>query len=234
MQPLEPKPNRSGLIWNSLSLLLVILIMGLVAFFVIIFIDPGSALNPFPPIPLPTLMSFPNGDITPSSASPATQSTVSVIATQTASLTLVPSPTPMQTWTTVTPGNPSDPSGMPFQTTIDHVVSTYYHPEAGCNWMGVAGQVVDINNAPLQYLGIHIYGTLAGTAVDYTSVSGTAPIYGKAGFEFYLGDQALASSNSLTIQLTDQQNLPLSEPIPLVTFSDCSKNLVLIRFKQVR
>lgn len=123
---------------------------------------------------------------------------------------------------------------MSYQATIDYVDSTYYHPEAGCSWMGVAGQAVDINNAPVLYLAIHISGSLGGKYIDYISATGTAPNYGRSGFEFYLGDKPLASINTLTIQLTDQQSLPLTEPVKLTTFSDCSKNLVLIRFKQVR
>jgi hypothetical protein len=123
---------------------------------------------------------------------------------------------------------------MAYQATIDYVDSSYYHPEAGCSWMGIAGQAVDINNAPVLYLAIHISGSLGGKYIDYVSATGTAPNYGRSGFEFYLGDKPLASTNTLTIQLTDQQNLPLTEPVKLTTFSDCSKNLVLIRFKQVR
>jgi hypothetical protein len=234
----EPKHNRSGLIWNILSILMVVLIIGLLAFFATIFINPYSALNPFPPIPLPTLMTFPTETITPLPLPAADTPTTSILPSETSTLiatwTPIPSFTPFQLWTSVAPTNTPISSGMAYQATIDYVDSSYYHPEAGCSWMGIAGQAVDINNAPVLYLAIHISGSLGGKYIDYVSATGTAPNYGRSGFEFYLGDKPLASTNTLTIQLTDQQNLPLTEPVKLTTFSDCSKNLVLIRFKQVR
>lgn len=238
MDQFEPVPNRPGLIWNILSILTGLLILGLLAFFAIIFIDPFSRLNPFPPVPLPTLMTFPTSTDTPL-PSPTTNTVEETLpptatSTQAATWTPIPSFTPFQLWTSTAPTETLNFSGMSYQVTIDYVDSTYYHPEVGCNWMGVAGQAVDINNAPVLYLAVHISGTLGGKFIDYTGATGTASNYGRSGFEFYLGDKPLASTNSLTIQLTDQQSLPLTDPIKLTTYNDCSRNLVLIRFKQVR
>jgi hypothetical protein len=123
---------------------------------------------------------------------------------------------------------------MPFEATLTHVGSDTYHPDAGCNWMGVAGQAVDINNSPILYLTIHISGTVGGKFIDYYSLTSTAPNYGQAGFEFMLADKAIASTNTLWIQLLDQQYLPLTEQVKLTTYADCSKNLIMIRFKKVR
>lgn len=238
MDQIEPKLNRSGLIWNILSILMVVLIIGLLGFFATIFINPYSELNPYPPMPLPTLMTFPTETNTTLPLATADTPTATFLPSETSTListwTPIPSSTPLQLWTSTAPTNTPDPSGMAYQVTIDYVDSSYYHPEAGCNWMGVAGQAMDINNAPVLYLAIHISGSLGGKYIDYISATGTAPNYGRSGFEFYLGDTPLASINTLTIQLTDQQSLPLTEPIKLTTFGDCSKNLVLIRFKQGR
>lgn len=238
MDQFEPKPKRSGLIWNILSIVMVVLIIALLVFFATIFINPYSGLNPFPPMPLPTLMTFPTETNTTLPLPTADTPTATIRPSETSTListwTPIPSSTPFQLWTSIAPSETPNSSGMSYQATIDYVDSTYYHPEAGCSWMGVAGQAVDINNAPVLYLAIHISGSLGGKYIDYISATGTAPNYGRSGFEFYLGDTPLASINTLTIQLTDQQSLPLTEPIKLTTFSDCSKNLVLIRFKQVR
>lgn len=240
MQKFEPKPNNTGVIWNVLSILVLLAIVALVMFFGSIFFNPYSAWNPFPPAPLPTQLAYPTPTHTP----------LPLPATHTPTITNQPSPTvtSLPTWTpipTYTPfflgGETATPAetltagnGMPFGATMTHVGSDYYHPEAGCNWMGVAGQAVDMNNSPVLYLTIHISGTVGGKFVDYYSLTGTAPNYGQSGFEFVLGDKALASNGTLWIQLEDQQNLPLTEQIKLTTYSDCNQNLVMIRFKKVQ
>jgi hypothetical protein len=66
------------------------------------------------------------------------------------------------------------------------------------------------------------------------TISGTAPQYGQAGYEFKLADQPIDSVQSLYVQLLDQADLPLSEKYYFDTFNDCEKNLVLINFKQIR
>ncbi|HCM96250.1 MAG: hypothetical protein A2X25_14875 [Chloroflexi bacterium GWB2_49_20] len=240
MDNFEPTPNRSGMIWNIVSILVVVTIIGVVGFFGIIFFNPYSALNPFPPAPLPTLQTYPTATITPlplpATYTPTITIQPSATETQLPTWTAIPSFTPFLIESAITPPGTqaTSSSGMPFEATLTHVGSTYYHPDAGCNWMGVAGQAVDINNSPILYLTIHISGTLGGKFLDYYSLTGTAPNYGQAGFEFMLGDKAIASSNTLWIQLLDQQNLPLTEQIKLTTYNDCTKNLVMIRFKKVR
>lgn len=239
MTDYELKTNKADKIWNGLSILVVLMIIGLVVILGSIFIDPYSALNPFPPAPLPTLLAYPTSTTIPQ-ITPAT-STPTVTIQATATKTLYPTWTPLPTFTpfvlgaSATPGvTSSSASGLPFEATMTHVGSDYFHPEAGCNWMGVAGQAVDLNNSPVLYLTIHISGTLGGKFIDFYSLTGTAPNYGQAGFEFQLGDKAIASTNTLWVQLLDQQNLPLTDKIKLTTFNDCTQNLVMVRFKKVR
>jgi hypothetical protein len=52
------------------------------------------------------------------------------------------------------------------------------------------------------------------------------------GFEFFLGTVPISSKGELFLQLLDQSGLPLSDKIYIDTFNDCSKNLVLVRFKK--
>ena len=66
---------------------------------------------------------------------------------------------------------------------------------------------------------------LTGLAAEY---------YGESGFEFQLGTTPIDSTALLAIQLEDQSFLPISEQIILDTYKDCTKNLVLVNFKQVR
>jgi len=240
--PITERKYKSGQrtrIWNVLSILVLAAILFMVAWFILIFIQPFSPLNPFPPAALPTLVNFPT---------PADTDTPAPFPTETISASSTPSLT--ATWTSLptstsffdgtdmsvygTPTQTSTPNGLPFEASVTTLGSAYYHPEAGCNWMGVAGQAVGINNSPVLYLTIHISGTLGGKFIDYYSLTGTAPNYGQSGFEFVLGDKPIASYNSLWVQLLDQQNLPMSEKVWLTTYNDCNKNLVMIRFKKVQ
>jgi len=132
-----------------------------------------------------------------------------------------------------TSGTPTD-SGMPFAATVDYLASTVYHPDSACNWMGMAGQVVDKNNGPILYLTIHLGGEVGGQMMDYLGLSGTASTFGPSGFEFVFGDKPVASTQTLWIQLLDQQQLPFSEKIYLDTFDDCARNLIIVRFKKVQ
>lgn len=240
--PLYERRDRSvpsSRVWNLLSILVLVAILLVMAWFILIFLQPFSPLNPFPPAALPTLVSFPTS---------ANTDTPGPILTETPSASETPSLTP--TWTSLptstsffdgtgfpdngTPTQTSTPNGLPFEASVTTLGSAYYHPEAGCNWMGVAGQAVGINNSPVLYLTIHISGTLGGKFIDYYSLTGTAPNYGQSGFEFVLGEAPIASYNSLYVQLLDQQNLPMSDKVWLITYNDCSKNLVMIRFKKVQ
>jgi hypothetical protein len=77
-------------------------------------------------------------------------------------------------------------------------------------------------------------GILPSSQVDLFTVTGTAPIYGQGGFEFRLGDTPLSTNDRLYAQLLDQAGLPLSEQIYFDTSSECTQNLILVRFRQVR
>jgi hypothetical protein len=49
-----------------------------------------------------------------------------------------------------------------------------------------------------------------------------------------LGDTPINSRDKIYVQLLDQAGLPLSDKVYIDTFSDCQKNLVLVRFKKNR
>ena len=133
--------------------------------------------------------------------------------------------------------NTRDPAdGMPFvmQDGNPQYIPNIYHPDDGCSWLGVGGQVTGLNGGPVLYLSIKLGGSLNGESVDMITISGTAPQYGQAGYEFKLSDQPVDSAQHLYVQLLDQADLPLSEKYYFDTFNDCEKNLILINFKQER
>ena len=108
-----------------------------------------------------------------------------------------------------------------------------YHPDEGCNWFGVAGQAVDKNNAPIQYLTLHLGGSLNGQTIDMLSLTGTAT-YGWGSFEFYLDNQPVDSVGTLWIQVLDQSGTALTNRVYFDTFDNCEKNLVWFNFKKNR
>lgn len=107
----------------------------------------------------------------------------------------------------------------------------FTQPEAGCAWVGIAGQVLDQFNQPLPGIRVHVTGSFNGLRIDSTVTSGDHTAYGPAGFEIQIGTQSIESQNNLTVQLLDDSGQPLSSPFPLTTYADCQKNLILIQFQ---
>jgi hypothetical protein len=107
-----------------------------------------------------------------------------------------------------------------------------YHPEAGCSWLGVGGEILDAAGEPVPGILIEAGGTLGGIEISRLTLSGTAPDYGGAGYEIPLYDSPIESNGEVWIQLLDQANLPLTDKIYLQTFDSCDSNLILYNFIQ--
>jgi hypothetical protein len=211
-----------------------------------VFNNPYLALNPFPPqTPLSPeqATALAGGTPTNTVVFPPTWTPTSSpepTATQTPS----PTPTIVDTPTmivilptaTITPTEPV--GGYPFDVREGSptAISNIYHPELGCNWMGVGGQVVDMSNGSVTGMIIRLGGRLPGISIPehLMSLTGVALNYGRSGYEFTLADHPVASRNSLWVQLLDQAGVPLSKKVYFDTFDSCDKNLIIIDFKQVR
>jgi hypothetical protein len=245
---LKPEPkkfNFISLVWNILTVGVLLGICCVAFFILIIFNNPNSPLNPFPPAVLPTLYKT----VTP------TSTLVMILreATWTPTVTIQPSPTRTKapTWTTaptwtflsqivtrsVTP-TPSvttigpkttiSPTPMPATTDIT------YLPYKNCNWLGVAGKVLGTDGKPIQFMEILLGGTLDGKAISYLILSGNAPAYGPSGFEQALSNHPIASTHTLWIQLLDNTAKPLTNKINFDTYSTCTQNLVMVVFTRIR
>lgn len=105
-----------------------------------------------------------------------------------------------------------------------------FHQEAGCNWLGVGGQVLGEDGAPLQNLVVELGGSLAGEEISMLSLTGTAPVYGDGGYEFTLADRPATSDRTLWLQVHDLENTPLSEKVYFSTYDDCNLNMIVITF----
>lgn len=222
-------------LWDLLSILMLLITLCMGVYFLMIFIDPMSDMNPLKPInpnlpPTATITQLP---LKPTwTASPTIEPTITdtprPTGTPYVSPTTVSLITPSKTPTfTVTPK-------APFSATMTSIASTVFHPEAACNWLGVAGTVVDSRNSDVIGMVVRLVGTLNGKRVEMTQVSGVTPVYGKSGFEFFLGSIPISSNDTLVVQLLDLAGLPLSDNLYIDTFNDCNKNLILVRFKMNR
>ncbi|HLA98256.1 MAG TPA: hypothetical protein VJL34_07360 [Anaerolineales bacterium] len=240
----EAKRKTAAMMWNILTMVVLLGMIAVALIFLAIFLNPYSSLNPFPPPTMPALIAFPTATATPVrflqptwTPSPTLEPTIT--STPPPSPTLPPTETPFFLFTlSPTPQETPPVGGMPFVISPGTPVSTTsqaFHPEAGCDWLGVAGQVFDLSGAPVSQQQVQIGGTLAGSPVAMLSVTGMTNAYGSVGFyEFNLGDEPIASNGTLWVQLLDQAGLAMSEKIYLETFDSCDKNLIIVNFKQVR
>ena len=235
-KPARPQ-GRPMQMWDMLSILVLILTACIGAYFIYIFITPNSPFNFLPPggrgPQAPTVTTTPLGLQATWTASPTVE--------------LTPSDTPRPTFTpffTNTPfslvpptktAKPTSTPKAPFSAgTPTQVESTLIHPDLACNWAGIGGTVVDANNSPVIGTVVVLRGTLNGSTIEQQTVSGINKEYGPSGFEFVIGNAPIVSDKTLYVQMVDQQNIPLSDPVQISTSTDCSKNLVMVRFKRNR
>jgi len=243
LQQKSSKNKILDLILNIFTGLIVVLTVVIIALQVTIYLNPKVIFNPLPPYDLPEALVFEN----PTQPS----ATLDFIPTATSELVVEPTETRMPTATeqgTFSNGTPVPeitpvpPTETPFsgyyafvlQNDINAIESTLFKPNYGCNWIGVAGQVFDLQGRPVMGVRVWLRGTFNGERVDLLSLTLESSPYGPSGFEFTLGDTPLNSTGQLSIQLLDQANIPISDRVYFDTYQDCQKNLILINFKQIR
>jgi hypothetical protein len=243
----KSEKNPRTMIWNVLTVAMLVGTVCMCGYFLLIFSNPYSGLNFFRPPVQPTALVPPTATITPRQLPPTwtPTDTIEPTATNTKRPTwtpiptdtifILPSPTSRFTPTrTMTPSRTPKPTGMPYAVGAPtYLASTIYHPEAGCNWLGVAGMAVDTKNAPILYLVVHVTGLLDGDQIDIPTLTGAAPAYGQSGFEIFLSDHTIDSISALWIQVFDQAGNALTEKVYFNTYADCTRNLVLFRITQL-
>lgn len=235
--------DRSGMVWNIFTIIVLFTTLVIVILVVTVFINPYIGFNVFPPPTLPVRMMLDTATPTPINVLPPTWT-----PRIEPSLTLTDIPLPTMTPEAV--GGDQDlveeedeivvTGDMPIvlhEGSPQYIPSASFHPDLGCNWLGVAGQVIDIDGAPVLGLIIEVGGLLEGKRIGNPTLlqaTGLATAYGDAGYEVKLADEPIASNGTLWIQVLDQAGLPLSAKIEFDTFEDCEQNLVIIYFKQIR
>ena len=243
----SPARNIGATIWTLLTVVTLLLTVCVVMVFLIIYTNPRSSLNKFPPPTMPppaqlpsetptdivyelpptwtptfTVLPSPTWTLPPSATLPATPTPI----------TITPSPTPTET------PLPPPTGGYPFAVRKGNpkAIPNIYHPELDCKWMGVGGQVIDMSNAPVIGLIIRLGGGLPGVKIpeNTMSLTGLALSYGRSGYEFKLSDLPLPSRSLLWVQLLSQSGGPLSDKVYFDTYDNCDQNLIIIDFVQVR
>jgi hypothetical protein len=218
----DPSPSRNigSMVWSVLTVLTLLLTVGVVGIFLIIYTDFIPTLNPFPAPSMPPPAHLP------------TETPTDIVYPLPPTWTPTLTPVPSATWTPL----PSA-GGYPFEVRKGNpkAIPNIYHPELECKWMGVGGQVIDMSNAPVIGLIIQLGGVLPRVKIpeNTMSLTGLALSYGRSGYEFKLSDLPIPSRGLLWVQLLNQSGGPLSDKVYFDTYDNCDQNLVIIDFVQV-
>jgi len=216
------RPGRSIIdkIFNCLTTLVFLAILLIGGLFAAIYYNPRLPFNPFPP---PT--DRPDSTAIPPTYTP--EVTLPALWTQTVEPTHTPTPTLLPTNTP--PVASPVPTALPYSLLPGTPALTQnFLNDLGCDWMGVAGQVLVGQEGGTLDVWVKMGGQLEGIPIDLTSLPGSASGYGEGGYEFVLSDKPIASENLLWIQLIDPSEHPMSEKVYLTTSDSCEENLLLV------
>jgi hypothetical protein len=207
-------------IFNCLTTIVFLAILLIGGLFAAIYFNPQLPFNPFPP---PT--NRPEATAILNTSTP--EVTFPALWTETAAPT--PTSTPTQIPTNTPPVASPIPTAMPYSLLPGTPAFTQnFLNDQGCDWMGIAGQVLVGEGEGALDVWVKMGGQLEGTLIDLISLPGSVPGYGEGGYEFVLGDKPVASENMLWIQLIDPSEQPMSQKVYLTTSDACDENLLLV------
>lgn len=171
------------------------------------------------------------GQATATLPGPSALKTQAPAATAAPSSTPTPAQTPTSTATrlptfTPTPTVPPKPYALQPGALIS--LPAFLHADAGCAWMGVAGQVMGEDGQPVTNLVVTVLGAQNGAPAEWMGYTGAATAYGPGGFEIQLAGQVSAAK--YTVQLFDLNGEPLSDAFTFTTSADCQQNLIMVNF----
>lgn len=110
----------------------------------------------------------------------------------------------------------------------------FAHPDLGCNWLGIGGQVFNRQNNPESDVVVEAGGTLEGENVFSLSLTGLVDHFGEGGYELYLSDHPVESMDSVWVELYSLTGDQLSERVYVNTYNDCGRNLIILNFTEIR
>lgn len=145
--------------------------------------------------------------------------------TPTATATLTPTATPLGPTSTPAPTK----SAFPFtRSDISPFYLQNYANTAGCDWMGMAGEVLDLsrNPVPVGSYVVHVWGS----GLDERIQVGTAPDYSPSGWEqFLFGSPVIRDYN---VQLETPSGTAVSQIYSVQSRASCNQNLIRFDFVQ--
>ncbi len=103
-----------------------------------------------------------------------------------------------------------------------------YANTAGCDWMGIAGEVLDINRNPVpagSYV-VHVWGS----GIDARITVGTAPDYSPSGWEQFLFNSPVI--RDYNVQLETASGTAVSQQYRVQSRASCNENLIRFDFVQ--
>jgi hypothetical protein len=151
------------------------------------------------------------------------------------SKTPTPTPTPTNTNTpTATPLGPTPTpsptrSAFPFTKTNNSPFYLQNHANnAGCDWLGLAGEVLDLalNPVPIGSYRVHVWGS----GIDERVIVGSAPKYGPSGWEQFVFDSPVM--RDFNVQMESPNGTAVSQIYRVQTRPNCEENLLQINFVQ--
>lgn len=110
----------------------------------------------------------------------------------------------------------------------------FAHPDKGCNWLGVAGQVLDGSGNPMTNLVVVAEGVIQGEEIMQVDITGLHDAYGPGGYEIELSSSVVATTNMIYIRVYDLDGSALSSPVSIATRADCNQNLLILNFQQAQ
>ncbi len=119
-----------------------------------------------------------------------------------------------------------------FQPGTPIAIGNFLHPENGCNWLGVVGQVFQ-EDKPVENIIVKLDGTMEGEQILVYAITGGMPGLGLGGYEIFLSDKLISSNRSLFLQLINMSGVPISPKLGIDTYHDCNKNLLVVNFVRV-
>jgi hypothetical protein len=143
----------------------------------------------------------------------------------------IPEPTAIPDLPTAT-NTPTPQPFYPVRVDPPSYLPNFTHAEQGCRWIGVGGQIFDLDGQPVQGWTVIVTGIIDGEVRQWLGLSGLNTAFGPAGYEIELGDTPKETRGVFTIQLRDAAGLPLSEVVTFDTFDNCQANLIMINFVQ--
>lgn len=233
--------ERSDQLWNALTMLVLAAAVLVVIYYIVVFFQPSLA--PFgeseatpiallnTPTPKPTIAVTPTPVPLPATFTPEptrtpppTSTPPPARATRTPRPTLFFTPIPTETGTPTATRHP-----YPFKLVDEGVQFMRYPFSSECNWLGIAGEVIDQEGNPVTGIPVVLNG---GGLQNVVTTTGDRPDYAPSGWEHFLDSKIKVGT--FTIQLyrvVGNQSFPISELVEVITRQDCRANLAYLTFE---